>query len=572
MATEDFSTLFDLLPIGAYRCTPDGRQLRANAAMVRLHGYPSERAMLMAFNKVAADSYVLPGRREEFKSSLQADGKVVGLVSEAYRHRTRERIWIREHAHQVRDAFGKLLFYEGTVEDITDQYRAPSQVQAQAHNPTPDRKPENSERLGSLIHTIPDMVWLKDSTGTYMACNSAFERHFGVSSAEIIGRTDADFSGNDMARQLASTDKLILQSGRPASFEEEMTTAVSAGVSSFEIIKTPMRNAAGEVTGLFGMGRDITRRKHAEGLLRETSEQFELAIISAELGMWTQSFAQAQAYNMDTRARAMLGLGQDASDDSSSWTDRVHPDDLPAAINEMKQHLENQTSFFEAEYRAQHKDGRWIWLSSRGKVVQTSTLGEPLRMVGTLMDITARKKAEEAIRQMAFQDVLTGLPNRRMLMDRLHEALKASVRHKRCGALLFLDLDKFKQLNDTLGHDVGDQLLQQVAKRIQNSVRAIDTVARIGGDEFVVLISELSDSATNSQVLAAQVGQKILAALNEPYLLGEHRHVSTPSIGATLFAGLNHTPSAVLKQADLAMYQAKATGRNAMRFYEEALA
>ena len=518
----------------------------------------------MAVKNVTGDWYVLPGRCDEFKADLQADRKVISFVSEAYRHKTRERIWIREHAHQVCDAFGKLLFCEGTVEDITQQYHA--------QNPAKTGLPENSERHGTLIHTIPDMVWLKDAAGTYLACNSAFERHFGVSAPDIIGKTDADFNGNDMARLLGWTDKLILQSGRSASFEEEMTTAISAGLSSFEIIKAPMRNAAGEVTGLFGMGRDITRRKRAEGLLRDTSEQFELAIISAELGMWAQSFAQTQAYNMDARARAMLGLADEAFEESSSWTDRVHPDDLPAAIGEMKRHLGNHTSFFEAEYRAQHKDGRWIWLSSRGKVVQTSTLGEPLRMVGTLMDITARKKAEEAIRQMAFQDVLTGLPNRRMLMDRLNQALTASARHKRCGALLFLDLDKFKQLNDTLGHDVGDQLLQQVAARIQKSVRAIDTVARIGGDEFVVLIAELSDNAVNSQLLAAQVGQKILAALNEPYLLGDHHYLSTPSIGATLFAGLSHTPSAVLKQADVAMYQAKATGRNTLRFYEEALA
>jgi diguanylate cyclase (GGDEF)-like protein len=186
------------------------------------------------------------------------------------------------------------------------------------------------------------------------------------------------------------------------------------------------------------------------------------------------------------------------------------------------------------------------------------------------MDITARKTAEEAIRQMAFQDVLTGLPNRRMLMDRLHQALTASVRHKRCGALLFLDLDKFKEINDTLGHDVGDLLLQQVAARIQNSVRAVDTVARMGGDEFVVLIADLGDNPVEAQAHAATVGQKILSALNEPYHLGEHQHVSTPSIGATLFAGLNHTPSALLKQADVAMYQAKATGSSKLRFYEEA--
>ena len=215
---------------------------------------------------------------------------------------------------------------------------------------------------------------------------------------------------------------------------------------------------------------------------------------------------------------------------------------------------------------------RWVWLSSRGKVVQTTALGEPVRMVGTLMDITARKKAEEAIRHLAFQDALTGLPNRRLLMDRLNQALTASVRHKRCGAVLFLDLDKFKLLNDTLGHDVGDLLLQQVAERILKSVRAVDTVARIGGDEFVVLIANLSESAQHAQAHAAMVGQKILAALNEPYMLGQHLHLSTPSIGATLFTGLNLTPSEVLKQADMAMYAAKSRGRNNLHFYKESLA
>lgn len=559
MASEDFSTFFDMLPIGAYRATPEGRYLRANSALVRLHGYPTETAMLMAVNNTAADWYVQPGRRNAFKSLLQTHRKVVNFVSEVYRPKTRERIWISEHAHLVCDAFGKPLFYEGTVEDITGRHLAENQQ-------------ETSERFRSLIHTIPDMVWLKDANGTYLACNAAFEHHFGATAEHIIGKTDADFVGNDMARQLGWTDKVVLQSGRPASFEEEITTAMSTDAGTFEIIKAPMRNAAGELTGVFGMGRDITRRKHAEGLLRDTSEQFELAIISAELGMWAQSFTQTQAYNLDARAQAMLGLTDLGVDESSSWTDRVHPDDLPNAINEMKQHLENQTPFFEAEYRAQHKDGHWIWLSSRGKVVQTSTLGEPLRMVGTLMDITARKTAEEAIRQMAFQDVLTGLPNRRMLMDRLHQALTASVRHKRCGALLFLDLDKFKQLNDTMGHDVGDLLLQQVAARIQNSVRAVDTVARMGGDEFVVLIADLGENPFEAQANAATVGQKILSALNEPYHLGEHRHVSTPSIGATLFAGLSQTPSAVLKQADMAMYQAKATGSDKLRFYEESLA
>ncbi len=559
MTDPDFSTLFELLPIGAYRSSTDGRQLRANAALVKLNGYSSESEMLAAASDLATNWYVLPGRREEFKSRILADGQVVNFVSEVYRHRTRERIWVREHAHVVRAADGQVMCFEGTVEDITQQHQAQGQLR------------ENADLFLNLIHTIPDLVWLKDAQGTYQACNAAFERQFGEAAKNIIGKKDEQFAGNAMARQLSSTDQIALQSGQPASFEEDLHSALGEDIGTYEIIKAPMRDAEGKITGVLGMGRNITQRKQTEDRLRDTSEQFELAIISTELGLWAQSFDYTQSYQLDARARTMLGLPVNAFDEGGFWTDLIHPDDLPAALNDMAQHLENRTPFFEAEYRARHADGHWVWLSSRGKVVQTSAQGEPMRMVGTLMDITARKKAEEAIRHLAFQDALTGLPNRRLLMDRLHQALNASVRDKRSGALLFMDLDRFKHLNDTLGHAMGDQLLQQVAGRVLNVVRAVDTVARLGGDEFVVLITNLSDSTSHAQAHANTVGQKILTTLNEPYLLGHHRHTCTPSIGATLFSGHHHTSAEVLKQADLAMYAAKAKGRNNLHFFDESL-
>ena len=558
-SNHDFSTLFELLPIGAYRSSPQGRQLRANAALVRMNGYANETEMLAAANDLATNWYVQPKRRDEFKAKILTDGHVVNFVSEVYRHKTRERIWIREHAHLVRNTDGAVLYFEGTVEDITRQHQAQNQLR------------ENSALFLNLIHTIPDLVWVKDAQGTYQACNAAFERQLGLSAESIIGKKDQDFAGNQTAQVLASTDKIALQSDEPSSFEEDFVDAQGADTGTFEIIKAPMRNADGEVTGVLGMGRNITQRKHAEDRLRDTSEQFELAIISTELGMWSQSFNNAQSYQLDSRAGAMLGLAVDGEVDGGFWTDRIHPDDLPNALNEMAQHLENHTPFFEAEYRVRHSDGHWLWLSSRGKVVQTSATDEPLRMVGTLMDITARKKAEEAIRHLAFQDALTGLPNRRLLMDRLHQALTASARNKRTGALLFLDLDKFKVLNDTLGHDVGDQLLQQVAGRLLKVVRAVDTVSRIGGDEFVVLLSNLSENPAHAQALANTVGQKVLAILNEPYTLGDHQHVSTPSIGAALFNGLDYTSDEVLKQADLAMYAAKTKGRNNLCFFDESM-
>jgi diguanylate cyclase (GGDEF)-like protein/PAS domain S-box-containing protein len=555
MAVDNFSTLFDLLPIGAYRSSLDGRQLRANPALVRLNGYAFEADLLAAVNDIATEWYVDPVRRAAFKERLQTEGRVVNFVSEVFRHKSRERIWVREHAHLVRNEHGVPQYFEGTVEDITEQHQAQAKLL------------DNAELFRALIHTIPDMVWLKDRSCTYQACNSAFERQFGETANHIIGKTDDDFAGNMIAMQLAQTDEITLRSGQPASFEETMQTA--EGLATFEIIKAPMRNALGEITGVLGMARDITGRKQADALLRDTSEQFELALISAELGMWSQSFGPLAAHKMDARAREMLGIGELDFQTAKFWADWIHPDDMASASDAMRQHLDGHSASFEAEFRARHKDGRWIWLSSRGKVVQFDAEGKALRMVGTLMDVSARKEAEEAIRQMAFQDVLTGLPNRRLLMDRLHQALTASTRNKHCGALLFLDLDRFKQLNDTRGHEVGDLLLQQVGKRIQKAVRAVDTVARMGGDEFVVLLADLSESADYAKTHAAKVGQKILVALNQPYALGKHMYHSTPSIGVAMFSGMDLTPADVLRHGDMAMYEAKANGRNTLRFYAE---
>ena len=567
MALDNFSSFFDLLTLGAYRASPGGRLLRANMALASLHGFVSEAELLKAANAPGAPGYLLDERTAQFAALMSSTGKVTDFTAEIHRLKTREIIWVRQHAHAVTDYQGIVKYFEGTVEEISE----PNLADPGHTDLLMEQLSDKAMLLNAVVQTIPDLVWLKDAGGTYQACNAAFEHHFGHSAAQIIGKSDAHFPGNEVALRLARTDQSTLGSGQIASFEEELPSPGGMGITGmFEIIKTPMRNAVGQLIAELGMARNITDRKRSENQLRDVSEQFELALISAELGVWAQTMGpeESMRFEMDSRARAILGLRAQDLQNSTSWTQWVHPDDLPQAVQEMHRHLANQTLFFEAEYRALHHDGRWLWLSSRGKVVQSSLTGEPLRVVGTLMDITARKGADEAIRQMAFQDALTGLPNRRLLVDRLQQALLSSARHKRSGALLFLDLDKFKHLNDTLGHEVGDQLLQQVAQRILKNVRAVDTVARIGGDEFVVLIADLSESQSDAKLHATQVGQKILTALNEPYDLGLHRHSSTPSIGATLFTGAEKSPADVLRQADMAMYEAKAKGRNRLRFFE----
>src|SRR5450830_216365 len=194
--------------------------------------------------------------------------------------------------------------------------------------------------------------------------------------------------------------------------------------------------------------------------------------------------------------------------------------------------------------------------------------GAVANYVATLTDITASKAASIEIESLAFYDPLTRLPNRRLLQDRLKQALAASARSGQRGALLFLDLDHFKTLNDSLGHDMGDMLLQHVARRLTSCVREGDTVARFGGDEFVVLLEDLSEKAFDAAAQAETIGEKILASLNQPYLLNTRAHYSTGSIGATLFNDHDIVVDELLKQADIAMYQSKMEGRNALRFYD----
>jgi diguanylate cyclase (GGDEF)-like protein/PAS domain S-box-containing protein len=242
-----------------------------------------------------------------------------------------------------------------------------------------------------------------------------------------------------------------------------------------------------------------------------------------------------------------------------------------------------EASFYEEMWQRLRRDGRWqgeLWNRRKSGELYPQWLsitevagdnGNPPRYVGTMVDITERKEREREIAQLAFFDPLTDLPNRRLMKDRLQQALTACQRSKREGALMFIDIDRFKQINDTLGHDLGDALLRQAAKRLVACVREGDTVARLGGDEFVVMLPpSLSEMPHASVAQATAIGEKILAAMRLPYDVGGVELRSSASIGITLFGEYSGGVDEMLKRADQAMYQAKAAGRDALRFFDEA--
>ena len=305
--------------------------------------------------------------------------------------------------------------------------------------------------------------------------------------------------------------------------------------------------------------RDVTDQKRAEQQQRiaaiafESQEGLVIADADRRIIRANQAFSRITGYPIEE----LLGnnpriLGSDR-----------HPVEFFVAIMNTLETV----GFWQGEIWNRRKDGdeypAWLTITT-----VRNEGGAITHYVASLEDITLRKGAEEEIKNLAFFDQLTGLPNRRLLADRLKQALAASCRHNRCGALLFIDLDNFKTLNDTLGHDQGDVLLQQVAQRLSRCVREGDTVARLGGDEFVVMLESLSDSMQEAAAHAEIVGEKIVAALGQPYSLTDYEHRSSASIGVAMFLGCDDVAEELLKRADMAMYQAKSAGRNTMRFFD----
>lgn len=320
---------------------------------------------------------------------------------------------------------------------------------------------------------------------------------------------------------------------------------------------------------------DISERVNGQRRLAESEARMELALDSADLGLWYLDI-QSGRFTYSPRLITMLGYEPgEVEVTADTFISALHPDDAVRFGSAFYAHMKGETQNLRAEYRMRHKDGHWVWIVSRGKVVERDENGRAIRMTGTNLDISDRKAAEATIHELAFYDPLTHLPNRRLLFDRLEQSMAASQRSGCFGALMFLDLDNFKPLNDTYGHAVGDMLLFEAAIRLKSCVRKVDTVARFGGDEFVVMLGELGADRAQSISQAKIVAEKIHGSLSNPYRLTIKRegtadtvveHHCSASIGVALFIDHEASQDEILTKADSAMYKAKEYGRNTVHF------
>ncbi|MGD9916006.1 MAG: putative bifunctional diguanylate cyclase/phosphodiesterase [Rhizobiaceae bacterium] len=424
---ENNRDLIENLSEGIYRSTPDGRQLSANKALVRLNGYQSEAEQLAGVTDIATEWYVDPKRRDEFREILQRDDRVEDFVSEVYRHKTRERIWITESARLVRGKGGKPLYYEGSVREITETVK----------------RLKLEEQIQKLTSQLPGALF------------------------QFVMRADGS------SQILYASAGLSRLTGLPV--EEYMTRPQS----------------------------------------------FSELVLPADEDAFRRSLADA--------AKAMHG-----------W---------------------------DHEFRIRSRDGveKWVRVTARPECS-----GGGMTWHGYFYDISVSKQHEMEIEELAFFDTLTKLPNRRRFLYRMAQAIANAQSNGECGALLFIDLDNFKTLNDTQGHDVGDAFLVQVAARLRGCVGKDDLVARIGGDEFVVILGESGNErpqATQRGIIAAN---RIVAAFRGGFQLDGLNHVASASVGVVVFDGSEKTADEILKRADIAMYQAKAAGRNSLALFDPA--
>jgi diguanylate cyclase (GGDEF)-like protein/PAS domain S-box-containing protein len=435
--------------------------------------------------------------------------------------------------------------------------------------PTRSGRQEVTLSLDTLLRSLPGMVYRcrNDASWTMEFVSARAEDLTGYRAEELLGKQRARY-----AELIHPDDREYVHREVQAAIEARRTFQLVYRIATArgeEKWVSEHGNAvygeSGDLLALEGFIIDITHRKQAEEALRESEARFrdQASLLEKAQDAILVRGIDHRIVFWNKSAERLYGWRADEAIGKS--VEELIYDDL-AAFNEANNAvLENGE--WSGEIMQRRKDGSAVPVEAHWTLVRDDE-GKPKAVLSINTDITRRKAAENEIRHLAFYDPLTRLPNRLFLVERLQHALANSARNRHMGTLMFIDLDNFKTLNDTLGHDKGDLLLVQVAQRLTSCLRGSDTVARLGGDEFVVLLEDLSESSHDAAVKAKNAGEKILAAFKQPYDLAGYEHHSSPSIGITLFKGHEDSVDEILKRADVALYQAKGAGRNTLRFFD----
>ncbi len=662
--------VIDNFPFLAWLKDPEGRYLETNAPFAKVCGQPNPEAI-----RGKTDLDLWPA---DLAQAYRADDQAV-LASGRSKHLEEqvetagERRWMETYKSPV-VASGKVIGTVGFARDISDRKHTEAALERE------------HSLLKALINALPDLFWLKDPDGVYLACNKRFESMYGHTEAAIVGKTDRDFVSPELADFFRANDLKAIAAGKPTSNEELLRFANDGHEELTETIKTPVFDSQGKLLGVLGVGRDITQRVQAE------SERMELLERLQKLAAHVPGFIYQYRLRSDGTAHFPYASGgmvdiygvrpEDAIEDSTRITKVLHPADQ-ARIQQSILDSAKALTLWEEEYRVRLPDGRMQWVQgqsspqrepdgstvwhgyirditaerlardrlrlaasafansydgimitdARNVITEVNpafcritgyeaheAIGQSPRMLGSgrqgvafytsmwhalqtdghwsgevwnrrktgelyaeilsiaavkgddgqlshylgvFSDITRLKAHEAELAHIAQYDVLTGVPNRRLLGDRMKVALARARRDKLTLAVCMLDLDGFKEVNDRHGHDVGDRLLIEIARRLQSLLREDDTLARLGGDEFVLLLSHLRHPEECHGVL-----ERMLRGIAQPMTAGDTDLQVSASIGLTLYPQDDADPDTLLRHADQAMYSAKQAGKNCYHLFD----
>lgn len=452
----------------------------------------------------------------------------------------------------------------GEVVTLAERFNA----MARAIDEAQARLATSEERLAITLNSIGDAILATDTEGHITLMNPVAEALTGWSLADAHGRPVGEVFVIENAL-----------SGAPAEVPvgRVIREGVVVGLANHTVLKArdgarhhiadsaaPIRDHDGGLQGVVLVFRDVSEEYRLREALANSELHFRTVVNSGQTLVWTAApDMQCDYFNEPWLQFTGRTLEQELGD---GWTAGVHPDDLPRCLETYRAAFAQRESF-SMEYRLRHTSGEYRWIIDQGSP-RYDTQGNFIGYVGHCMDITDAKRAEAEIERLAYHDALTGLPNRLLLLDRLEQALAVARRNRRCGAVMFVDLDQFKRINDVHGHAVGDAVLREVAHRLSFYLRREDTVARLGGDEFVILLPDLAAELDDAGTLAMSVAEKVRDALESPVTVEGREFVSSASLGITLFPKDSETVDDLMREADTAMYRAKESGRNTLAYFE----
>jgi diguanylate cyclase (GGDEF)-like protein/PAS domain S-box-containing protein len=518
---EKYRIIFDYAPVGIYQSTRDGNIVTANLTLARMLGYESADDLLTL--NLERDIYYDPAQREEMIRHFEPFG-YTNHVELQWKRKDGAAIWVQLNAHAARSPGHGVVYFEGFVYDVTERRRAAESVLA-----------ANAQRKAVLDAATRVSIIATDPEGIITVFNSGAERMLGHPASSMIGLRNM----TDIVIQQAVLHDEVGEHEWTYLRGDGETVVVSVSV-------TALHDEIGALTGYLHVATDITGRKKAEEMLRKQSA----AVTASMDGIGILDERLDFTYANDSLAR-LFGYPTPQSMIGRNLCDLYEPHEQVRFITSIVPTVQQR-----GRWRGEATGLRLDGVNFPQEISLTAISGEG-SIVCVVRDITERTYAEEQIKHLAYHDALTNLPNRLLFKDRLTVALSHAHRESSLLAVLFLDLDRFKVINDSLGHNIGDQLLQAVAARVAACVRDSDTVARLGGDEFTILLPRLNHSED-----VAPVAAKIIEAVRHPFHIEGREFYITTSIGISVYPEDGFDAETLIKNADTAMYQAKELGRD----------